>query len=136
MASTPSPNFTYFQSGIGVKKSDGSYQDVVNASGQLDPAAGASSQSLSGSGAADVTSSLTKLTTGAGAAAVTLANGTDGQVKTLVMVVDGGGDAVLTPATKTGFSTITFNDAGDTATLRYVTTQGWLIQSSNGVTVA
>jgi len=137
MAATPSTNTTYFASALGVKKSDGTYVDVIDRDGNLVVANGGSTQSLSGSGAANVTSSATFLTTTGSASAVTLANGVAGQVKTLTLAVDGGGDAVLTPATKTGFATITFNDAGDSATLRYVNdTVGWTIQSANGVTVA
>ena len=38
--------------------------------------------------------------------------------------------------TKTGFTTITFNDVGDSVTLQYFTTLGWMILSNNGCTVA
>ncbi len=96
----------------------------------------ASQQALSGSGAVNLTTLNTNITTTGSAAALTLANGTSGQIKILRMVVDGGGDATLTPTTKTGFSTITFNDVGDVAVLQYVTTLGWMIISSSGPTVA
>jgi hypothetical protein len=57
-------------------------------------------QALSGAGAADTTNLITELTTAAGAAAVTLADGTTaGQIKIITMVVDGGGTATVTPAT-------------------------------------
>lgn len=91
-------------------------------------------QSLSGAGAVDVTHAVTKLTT-TGANALTLADGANGQVKTIVMIVDGG-DGTLTPTTKTGFSTATFNDIGDTLTLQFFTTVGWVIISNNGCTIA
>ena len=90
--------------------------------------------SLSGAGAVPVTSSTVRLTTTA-ANALTLANGTNGQLLTIVMVVDGG-DGTLTPTTKTGYTTITFNDAGDAVTLQYFTTLGWMIVSNYGTTVA
>lgn len=86
-----------------------------------------------GSGIVNVTSSLTKLTS-TGADALSLANGTNGQRKEIVMVVDGG-DATLTPTTKTGFSTAVFNDLGDTLVLRYYTTLGWMIVSNYGCTI-
>ncbi len=70
-----------------------------------------------------------------GAQAFTLANGVNGQIKTISMVTDGG-DATLTPATLAGGSTITFNDVGDSVVLIYNTTGGWAILSQNGVTVA
>jgi hypothetical protein len=47
-----------------------------------------------------------------------------------------GGDGTLTPTTKTGYSTITFNSAGDSVTLQFYTTLGWMILSNYGATVA
>lgn len=91
-------------------------------------------QALSGAGAINLTTLITKITS-TGANALTLANGTEGQVKILTMVVDGG-DATLTPTTKTGYSTITFNDAGDGCILVYTTTTGWMIVANNGCTIA
>lgn len=69
-------------------------------------------QSLSGAGAIDVLSYVTKWTTG-GAQAGTLANGVQaGQRKRIQMIVDGG-DGTLTPVSLSGGTTITFADAGD-----------------------
>lgn len=92
-------------------------------------------QALSGAGAINLTTLTTALTTSGGAQALTLANGANGQIKTIVHDVDGG-SAVLTPTTKTGFSTITFTNAGDTVTLQYLTTRGWFVISSYGAVVA
>lgn len=92
-------------------------------------------QALSGAGAVNVTTQTTALTTSGVAQALTLANGTAGQTKTIIHDVDGG-SAVLTPTTKTGFSTVTFNNAGDTVTLQYLTTRGWFVLSSYGAVVA
>lgn len=91
-------------------------------------------QSLSGAGAVNLTTLTTRLTT-TGANALTLADGTNGQIKIIVMVVDGG-DGTLTPTTKTGFSTITFNDVGDSVVLQYFTTLGWMVVSNYGTTIA
>ena len=88
----------------------------------------------SGAGAVPVTASTVRLTTTA-ANALTLANGANGQLLTIIMVVDGG-DGTLTPTTKTGYTTITFNDAGDAVTLQFMTTVGWMIVSNYGTTVA
>ena len=88
----------------------------------------------SGAGAVPITASTVRLTT-TGADALTLANGANGQILTIIMVVDGG-DGTLTPTTKTGFSTITFNDVGDSVTLQYFTTLGWMILANYGATVA
>ena len=70
-----------------------------------------------------------------GAQAFSLANGVNGQLKTISMVTDGG-DATLTPATLAGGTTITFNDVGDSVVLIYNTTGGWAVLSNNGTTVA
>lgn len=92
-------------------------------------------QALSGAGAVNVTTLTTKLTTTGVGDALTLANGIDGQIKTIVHDVDGG-SAVLTPTTKTGFTTITFTNVGESATLQYVTTRGWIILALNGAVAA
>jgi len=70
-----------------------------------------------------------------GAQAFTLANGVNGQIKTISMVTDGG-DATLTPATLNGGTTITFGDVGDGVVLMYNTTGGWAVLANNGVAVA
>ena len=78
-----------------------------------------------------VTHAVVNKTTG-GAEALTLANGKPGQVLQIILVADGG-DGTLTPATKTGFATIVFADAGDKATLYYVNdTVGWIILGLSG----
>jgi hypothetical protein len=93
-----------------------------------------SAQSLSGAGAVDVTNTFTSLTSTGASQALTLANGSVGEVKVIVHTVDGG-SAVLTPTTKIGFSTITFTAVGDSAMLIY-TAAGWAIIGSRGVTIA
>lgn len=82
-------------------------------------------QSLSGAGAVDLITGTTLLTT-TGSNALTLANGAAGQRKTIIHVVDGG-DGTLTPTTKTGYTTITFTAVGQSVTLEYVTTLGWMV---------
>lgn len=72
-------------------------------------------------------------TTG-GVEALTLANGVPGQKLTISLVTDGG-DGTLTPATRSGFATIVFADAGDTVTLEFVdSTVGWIITGAHGAT--
>lgn len=81
-----------------------------------------------------VTHKYVAKTTGADAEALTLANGIAGQELTISLVTDGGGDGTLTPATCSGFATIVFADAGDTATLKYIDdTTGWVIVGMAGV---
>jgi hypothetical protein len=91
-------------------------------------------QSLSGAGAVNVTDMMTSLTTTGASQALTLANGTAGQIKIITHTVDGG-SAVLTPTTKIGFSTITFTNVGDAVIMVY-TAAGWAILGSRGVTIA
>ena len=94
----------------------------------------ATNQALSGAGAVNVTDMLTSLTTTGAAQALTLANGTLGQIK-IISHVDDGGSAVLTPTTKIGFTTITFTGVGESAMLVY-TAAGWAIVALNGAVAA
>jgi hypothetical protein len=72
-------------------------------------------------------------TTGADAEALTLADGSPGQLLVVNLTTDGGGDGTLTPATATGWATIVFADALDQATLLYVDdTIGWIILGAKG----
>lgn len=87
-------------------------------------------QALSGPGAANITQLVTDVTT-TGADAVTLADGAVGQVKIITLVVDGG-TMVLTPATRLGYATITFADAGDTVTLMFKS-GGWAVTGQGGL---
>ena len=91
-------------------------------------------QTLSGAGAIDLVTGVTEVTTTA-ADALTLANGTVGQLKIITMVADGG-DGTITPTTFANGTTITMNDVGDTVVLVYVTTLGWTVINNIGCTVA
>ena len=91
-------------------------------------------QALSGAGACNTTTLITQVTT-TGAEALTLANGTNGQIKIITMVVDGG-IGTLTPATFANGTTLAFDDVGDSAMLVYNTTGGWALISNTGCTVA
>ena len=91
-------------------------------------------QTLSGAGAIDLVTGVTEVTTTA-ADALSLANGTVGQLKIITMVADGG-DGTITPTTFANGTTITMNDVGDTVVLVYVTTLGWTVINNIGCTVA
>ena len=91
-------------------------------------------QTLSGAGAIDVVTGVTEVTTTA-ADALTLANGTVGQIKIIVMKADGG-DGTITPVTFAGGTTITMNDVGDSVMLTYATAIGWVLVANNGCTIA
>lgn len=93
-----------------------------------------STTSAADSLAIPVTHRYVAKTTGADAEALTLANGSEGQLLTISLVTDGGGDGTLTPTTASGWATIVFADAGDTMTLQYVDdTVGWVIVGGTGV---
>lgn len=91
-------------------------------------------QLLSGAGAINVTQLITEYTSNGVAQALTLANGTVGQIKKIVHTVDGG-SGVLTPTTPIGYTTITFTNVGDAVDLLYTTT-GWAVTGSKGSVIA
>ena len=95
---------------------------------------GGATTSAADSLAIPTTHAVVAKTTGGDAEALTLANAAPGQVLTIYITADGGGDGTLTPTTKTGFATIVFADAGDRAVLQYVDdTIGWIILGLSGV---
>lgn len=92
-------------------------------------------QALSGAGAINLTTPSTAFTSTGAAQALTLADGVAGQTKVIAHIVDGG-SGVLTPTTKTGYTTITFNNAGDAVTLQFFTGAGWCIAGLFGAVAA
>lgn len=72
--------------------------------------------------------------TAGGAHASGLADGSQGQVKIITMIGDGG-DSVITPSNFANGSTITFNDVGDTVTLVF-TNANWILVANTGASVA
>lgn len=88
----------------------------------------------SGAGAVAVTGAIHEITTTA-ADALTLADGTEGQVLFVVMVTDGG-DGTLTPTNLAGTATtITFDAVGDAVTLLFTNSE-WYVVGNNGCTLA
>lgn len=82
-----------------------------------------------------VTHSVVVKTTGADAEALTLANGTEGQILVLTLGTAGGGAGTLTPVTSTGWATAVFTVVGDGATFMYVDdTVGWILLGAYGTT--
>jgi len=77
--------------------------------------------------AVNVTASISHIdtVTATGAHAGALADGTNGQIKIITMIADGG-DSVVTPTNAAGFTTITFADVGDTVTLLF-TNSKWVV---------
>jgi hypothetical protein len=91
--------------------------------------ASATVQALSGPGAVNITSLATAFTSTATGNALTLADGAQGQLKTIVYVAEaaGGDTGVLTPSNLGSATTITFNAVGDSVTLQFVGTDWWVI---------
>ena len=87
-------------------------------------------QSLSGAGAADTITFLTELTS-TSTDAITLIDGGVGQLKRIVLIVDGG-TATLTPTTGHGYTTIAFADAGDSVDLEFGAL-GWRVTGQGGL---
>jgi hypothetical protein len=90
-------------------------------------------QLLSGPGAVNLTT-LTTIITTTGSDAITLADGTNGQLKIIIHGTDGGA-ATITPTTLANGDTLTMSEAGDSVMLVFATTTGWHIVSNNGTVV-
>jgi len=84
--------------------------------------------------ALDLTKTCHNIDADAGGDTFTLADGIAGQTMFIIMKT-ATGVATITPATKTGFTSVTFNAAGDSVILQYFTTLGWIIMGGNSYTV-
>ena len=98
------------------------------------------SQSITGDGstssAIDITSAITEVNATSAGAPCTLADGGDGQVKTIINVSTGGTDnVVITPANLRGYTTITLNAPGETVTCLFKNSN-WNVIAGNGYTLA
>ena len=93
-------------------------------------------QALSGPGAVNLTTLTTAFTSTGTGDALTLANGTAGQIKTIVYVAEaaGGDTGVLTPTSRISYASITLNAVGDSITLQYLSA-GWAVLAVNGATI-
>lgn len=89
-------------------------------------------QTLSGAGAIDLTTTITKFTSTGASQALTLANGINGQIKTIVHFVVGG-SGVLTPTNLGNGITITFTNVGDSCILQFVDTDWWVFSLQGAV---
>jgi hypothetical protein len=91
--------------------------------------ASATVQDLGGPGAVNITSLATAFTSTAAGNALTLADGAQGQLKTVIYVAEaaGGDTGVLTPTNLGSATTITFNAVGDSVTLQFAGTDWWVV---------
>ena len=97
-------------------------------------------QALTGDGsttlAANVTTAITTVNATSATGTVTLADGADGQVKTIINVsTSGTNNVVVTPANLRGYTNITLNAQGETVTLLFKVSK-WNIIGGHGYVVA
>jgi hypothetical protein len=92
-------------------------------------------QALSGAGAVNITKPVTKFTSTATGNALTLADGVEGQLKTIVYVAEaaGGDTGILTPTNLGAGTTITFNAVGDACILQFLGSDWWAISLRGAV---
>ena len=98
------------------------------------------SQSITGDGstssAVEITSAVTEVDATAGGAPVTLADGANGQIKTIINVSTGGTNNVnIVPSNLRGGTTITLNAPGETVTCMFKNSN-WNILAGNGYAVS
>ena len=98
------------------------------------------SQSITGDGstssAVDITSAVTEVNATSGAAPVTLADGANGQIKTIINISTGGSNNVnIVPSNLRGGTTITLNAPGETVTCMFKNSN-WNIIAGNGYAVS
>jgi hypothetical protein len=93
-------------------------------------------QTLSAGGAANVTTSITVVDATSGTIAVTLADGSDGQIKTIIDTATTGTNAItITPTNLRGYTSIVLNAPGETVTLLFKSSK-WNIIGGHGYSVS
>jgi hypothetical protein len=97
-------------------------------------------QALTGDGSttlvANVTTAITTINATAATGTVTLADGSDGQIKTIINVsTSGTNNIVITPANLRGYTNITLNAPGETVTLLFKVSK-WNIIGGHGYVAA
>jgi len=98
------------------------------------------SQSITGDGststAIDITTPVTEVNATSAAAPCTLADGNNGQIKTIINVSTSGTEAVtITPSNLRGYTSVTLNAPGETVTLIFKNSN-WNIIAGNGYATA
>ena len=83
-------------------------------------------QTISAAGAISITTNVTKITSPDNNGTLTIADGVDGQIKTIIMVSNVG-NHTLSITSNIGHSSIAFNSVGDTATLMFMGTVWYFI---------
>ena len=81
----------------------------------------------SASSAVTATGGLILVTTPSTATTPALADGVAGQMVTFVHDVAGGGASIITPGTLSGAASVSLTDVGDSVSMVFTTTRGWVI---------
>ena len=106
----------------------------INSAGWL---AMSTNDTRAGAGAVGVDKPVTFLTNTSGASALTIGNGTNGQIKILVCTVMGGGSMAFTSQSNIqlggGGTTLTFDSVGENAILMYVNSKWQLLAGTAAV---
>ena len=86
--------------------------------------------------AVDVTSAITEINATSATHSGAIADGSDGQIKTIINVSTSGTSAVtITPANLRGYTTIVLNAPGETATLLFKNSN-WNVIANQGATIS
>ena len=98
------------------------------------------SQSITADGstntAVNVTTAITEINATSATHAAAMADGSDGQIKTIINVSTGGtNNIVITPANLIGYTTITLNAPGETVTCLFKNSN-WNVIAGNGYALA
>ena len=98
------------------------------------------SQSITADGstntAVNVTTAITEINATSATHAAAMADGADGQIKTIINVSTGGtNNVVITPANLRGYSTIALNAPGETVTCLFKNSN-WNVIAGNGYALA
>ena len=106
----------------------------INSAGWL---AMSTNDTRTGAGAVGVTTPVTFLSNSSGASALTIGNGTNGQIKILVCTVMGSGSMAFTSQSNIqlggGGTTLTFDSVGENAILMYVNSKWQLLAGTAAV---
>ena len=86
--------------------------------------------------AVDVTSAITEINATSATHTAALADGADGQVKTIINTSTSGTNAItITPTNRRGYSSITLDKEGETVTLLFKNSKWQVIAEGNGATI-
>lgn len=133
LAGTDSTTMTFPSTSASIARTDAT-QAFTGSQTFNGPVIGAA-QALSGPGAVNITQPVTKFSSTAAGNALTLADGVEGQLKTIVYIAEtaGGDTGVLTPTNLGAGTTITFNAVGDACILQFLGTDWWAISLRGAV---